>query len=66
MSDDGRRCENLACLCEVTSANTACGDYCASPEARDPHEIVCTCGHDVCAKTTAEQLHGGVGRESPN
>lgn len=41
-----------------------CSDFCAA-ETREGHETVCKCGHDVCAKTTDEQLHGGIGRESP-
>ena len=61
---ESMRCEHLACLCEVGPAGGACSDYCTSPEARDPHAVVCRCGHAVCEEQTRAQLHGGAGKES--
>lgn len=60
-----KRCDNLACLCEVPLAENVCSPYCDSPEARDPAIIRCECGHPVCAEEIETQLHGGIGSESP-
>jgi hypothetical protein len=59
-----KRCDNLACLCEVPLAQSTCGDYCDSPEARDPASIRCRCGHVGCETQVEAQLHGGIGKES--
>jgi hypothetical protein len=58
------RCENLACLCEVPSGDAGCSAYCASPDGLDPQNVLCACGHDVCARAIEQQLHGEAGRES--
>jgi hypothetical protein len=58
------RCENLACLCEVSASEGTCSTYCASPAGLDPQNVRCDCGHDVCARAIEQQLHGGAGRES--
>jgi hypothetical protein len=65
MDDERRRCEHLACLCNVTGSAATCSEACASVDRRDPHDIICACGHAECARTIDEQLHGQVGRESP-
>jgi acetone carboxylase gamma subunit len=62
---DQKRCDNLACLCEVPLAQTTCSDYCASPDGRDTGKVRCDCGHAFCEKEMDEQLHGGIGAESP-
>jgi hypothetical protein len=59
------RCENLACLCEVSVELSACSDFCGSPEGNDPHQIVCRCGHALCQENTERQLHGSAGKENP-
>jgi hypothetical protein len=61
---DTKRCDNLACLCEVPLTLSTCSEYCASPDARDPAIIRCGCGHDGCEEQVEAQLHGGIGRES--
>jgi hypothetical protein len=58
------RCENLACLCEVGLTEGTCSTHCASPEGKDPQNIICTCGHAHCKASTEEQLHGGGGSEA--
>jgi acetone carboxylase gamma subunit len=63
-SSEKKRCDNLACLCETPLAQPACSDYCDSPEARDPANIRCRCGHSACEVQVERQLHGGIGRES--
>lgn len=57
------RCENLACLCETDASNAACSDFCGSPDARDPQNVACACGHPKCAEAIEKQLHGGGGSE---
>jgi hypothetical protein len=64
-SDEHKRCDNLACLCEVPLAEATCSAYCDSPEGRDPANIRCGCGHASCEKQMQTQLHGGIGAESP-
>jgi hypothetical protein len=59
-----KRCDNLACLCEVPLAQATCSPYCASPAGRDPANIRCECGHSGCASEIETQLHGGIGAES--
>ncbi len=59
-----KRCDNLACLCEVPPAEAVCGPYCDSPDGRDPEAIRCRCGHAGCERAVEEQLHGGIGRET--
>ncbi|GAC1575490.1 MAG: hypothetical protein NVS3B7_07980 [Candidatus Elarobacter sp.] len=63
-SDDTKRCDNLACLCEVPLADSVCAPFCDSPDGRDPEAIRCACGHAGCEKTIEDQLHGGIGRET--
>jgi len=65
MSDEMKRCDNLACICEVPVAEAVCNPYCDSPDGRDPSIITCGCGHAVCKAAIDEQLSGGIGRESP-
>jgi hypothetical protein len=65
MNDEMKRCDNLACICEVPVADAVCAPYCDSPDGRDPSIITCGCGHDVCKTAIDEQLSGGIGRESP-
>jgi hypothetical protein len=62
--DTMARCENLACLCEVSGAEATCSGYCASPDGQDPQQIRCNCGHAVCHDAIETQLHGAAGRES--
>ena len=62
--DDSKRCDNLACLCEIPLAQTTCGEYCDSPAGRDPANIRCECGHAPCEQQIESQLHGGIGAES--
>ena len=62
---DRKRCDNLACLCEVPLSDATCSAYCDSPEGRDPANIRCACGHPACEKQMETQLHGGIGAESP-
>ncbi len=64
-ASDIKKCDNLACLCEVPVAETVCAPYCDSPDGRDPANVRCRCGHAVCESQIEEQLHGGIGRESP-
>ena len=64
-SGDRKRCDNLACLCEVPLAQATCSTYCDSPEGRDPANIRCACGHAACESQMESQLHGGIGAESP-
>ncbi|GAC1406780.1 MAG: hypothetical protein NVSMB64_12820 [Candidatus Velthaea sp.] len=64
ISGDTKRCDNLACLCQVAPADAVCSPACDSPEARDPVTITCACGHAGCKKETEAQLHGGIGRET--
>jgi hypothetical protein len=63
-TEEMARCEHLACLCEVPLAVAACSDHCASPEGRDPQNVLCGCGHPACQQQIEAQLHGGSGRES--
>jgi hypothetical protein len=64
-SGETKRCDNLACLCEVGLTEAVCSPYCDSPSGRDAETITCDCGHPVCKTEIDEQLHGGIGRESP-
>jgi hypothetical protein len=64
MTTEMKRCDDLACLCEVALTEEACSDYCRSPEGRDATDIRCKCGHDACEKAVEAQLHGGAGAES--
>jgi len=64
MTVDFKRCDNLACLCEVPLADEACSDYCRSDAGRDALEIRCECGHPGCEKAVEAQLHGAAGAES--
>jgi hypothetical protein len=65
VTDTGsKRCDNLACLCNVSPADATCSDYCDSPAGRDPANIRCTCGHEACSAPIEAQLHGGIGVES--
>ena len=65
ITDDTRkRCDNLACLCEVPLADATCSPYCNSPAAHDPANITCECGHTACTPVIDEQLHGGIGAET--
>lgn len=61
---DKKRCDNLACLCDVPLSQAACSEYCSSPAARDPATIRCNCGHAGCEQQMETQLHGGIGSES--
>ena len=61
---DTKKCDNLACLCEVPIATAVCAPYCDSPDGRDPANVRCECGHAACKEQIDEQLHGGIGRES--
>jgi hypothetical protein len=63
-SDDRKRCDNLACLCNVALEEAVCSPYCDSAEARDAATITCQCGHPVCEREIDSQLHGGIGKES--
>ncbi len=60
-----KRCDNLACLCEIPLAQATCSPYCDSPAGRDPANIRCACGHAGCEAQMVTQLHGGIGAESP-
>jgi len=62
---DRKRCDNLACLCDIPLSQATCSPYCDSPEGRDPANIRCACGHPVCESQMESQLHGGIGAESP-
>lgn len=62
-SEEQKRCDNLACLCEVALSVSACSDAC-SGEARDAGTVVCGCEHVGCRTQTERSLHGEVGRES--
>jgi acetone carboxylase gamma subunit len=62
--DSTKRCDNLACLCNVALAEATCSAYCDSPEGRDPANIRCECGHPACSTAIESQLHGGIGVES--
>jgi acetone carboxylase gamma subunit len=62
---DRKRCDNLACLCDVPLSQGACSTYCDSPDGRDPANIRCSCGHPFCESQMESQLHGGIGAESP-
>jgi hypothetical protein len=62
---DLKRCDNLACLCEIPLGDATCSPYCDSPEGRDPANIRCACGHPACETQMETQLHGGIGAESP-
>ncbi len=53
-----KRCDNLACVCDVALAETTCSDYCGSFEARDTNTIKCECGHDRCARRMDAELEG--------
>jgi len=64
MIEERKRCDNLACLCEVPAADSICAPFCDSPEARDAHETICHCGHEACEDVTQRQLHGEAGKES--
>jgi len=64
MASETKKCDNLACLCEVAITQAVCAPYCDSPEGRDQANLRCTCGHDKCAQQMDEQLHGGIGKES--
>jgi hypothetical protein len=59
-SDERKRCDNLACLCEVSLLEAVCSPYCNSREARDPVTITCACAHPACAQKIDQQLHGGT------
>jgi hypothetical protein len=61
---DMKKCDNLACLCEVPLAAAVCAPFCDSPEGRDPATVRCRCEHDGCEAQMEQQLHGGIGRES--
>ena len=63
--DERKRCDNLACLCEIPLAQATCSPYCDSPAGRDPANIRCTCGHPACESQMETQLRGGIGTESP-
>jgi hypothetical protein len=63
-TEERKRCDNLACLCEVPASESICAPFCDSPEARDAHETVCRCGHAVCEDVSERQLHGEAGKES--
>jgi hypothetical protein len=60
-----KRCDNLACLCEIPLAEATCSAYCDSPEGRDPANIRCACGHPACESQMESQLHGGTGTGNP-
>jgi hypothetical protein len=62
---DKKRCDNLACLCEIPIAQAVCSPYCDSADGRDPAKIRCGCDHPICKETIESQLHGGIGAESP-
>ena len=66
MNDGGQttRCEHLACLCEVPLTEATCSPYCASPDGKDPQNVLCKCGHPACAEQIEAQLSGGGGKES--
>ncbi len=61
---DIKKCDNLACVCEVPLAETVCAPYCDSPEGRDLANVRCRCGHPGCEAQMETQLHGRIGRES--
>jgi hypothetical protein len=63
-SEGTKRCDNLACLCEVAPAVAVCDGYCESPEARDAHNVRCDCGHAGCKEQRDRMLHGSAGRET--
>ena len=42
MEQSTRRCDNLACICDIPFAQATCGDHCAGAK---PEEIRCECGH---------------------
>jgi hypothetical protein len=65
VGDDRKRCDNLACLCEVPVSESTCGAHCDSPDGRDPASIRCGCGHPACEQQMETQLHGGIGSNHP-
>src|SRR5271165_1782156 len=65
VNQETKRCDNLACLCEIPSPASACSPYCEGPDGRDPHAILCRCDHAPCKEESDIQLAGGAGRESP-
>jgi hypothetical protein len=56
-TEERKRCDNLACVCEVPLAVSACGEACAG-EARDAGTVVCACEHAECRTHTEQRLHG--------
>jgi hypothetical protein len=62
-TEERKRCDNLACLCEVALSVSACSEACADG-ARDARTVVCVCEHVGCRTQTERRLHGEVGRES--
>jgi hypothetical protein len=59
-----QRCENLACLCEVTFEEATCSPYCASPDGKDALNVRCACAHPACTEQVERQLHGQAAKES--
>ena len=59
MIEDLKRCDNLACLCNVAITTSVCDPYCDSVDARDSTIITCKCGHSTCTTVIEKQLHAG-------
>ncbi|MDQ6931131.1 MAG: hypothetical protein M3126_10775 [Candidatus Eremiobacteraeota bacterium] len=55
-----QRCSNLSCVCEVPLMGDACSDYCKSGGRSDAEEIICHCGHQVCADEMKADLSEGA------
>ena len=58
MEQSTRRCDNLACICDIPFAQATCGDHCAGAK---PEEIRCECGHSKCAQEMEAELSGSMG-----
>jgi predicted nucleic acid-binding Zn ribbon protein len=55
MEQSTKRCDNLACVCDIPAGQSICSEYCGDAP---PEEIRCRCEHAKCAHEMEAELTG--------
>ena len=63
---DTKRCDNLACLCEVPFTQATCSEFCASPDGRDPATFAARAATRVAGSKSKRSSTAGSARNPCN
>ncbi len=55
MEQSTKRCDNLACVCDIPAGQSICSEYCGDAP---PEDIRCRCEHAKCAHEMEAELTG--------